>query len=66
MRTFHEREGANEPFRLSYHGRSHYNVVVSKEWNTDQIYVKTEPGTLENEALEASIKRQEDAKKQQE
>jgi len=57
MRTFHEREGANEPIRLSYHGKSHYNAVVSKEWNHDKIYVNSEPGTIENEALEASIKR---------
>mmetsp|Transcript_7181 Transcript_7181/g.6275 ORF Transcript_7181/g.6275 Transcript_7181/m.6275 type:complete len:104 (-) Transcript_7181:594-905(-) len=41
MRTFHEsEEDGQEPFRLSYHGRSHYNSVVCKEWNEQSRYVK--------------------------
>lgn len=28
MRTFHETSGHAEPFRLSYHGRCHYNAIV--------------------------------------
>jgi hypothetical protein len=31
MKTFHE-EGDVTPFRLSYHGNSHYNSIVPKEW----------------------------------
>ena len=44
MRTFHEQEGGAEPFRLSYHGKSHYNSVIPNNWCKDDIYIKTNPG----------------------
>lgn len=35
MRTFHEQndDRKREPIRLSYHGNSHFNSVVTCEWN---------------------------------
>jgi OTU domain-containing protein 5 len=36
MRTFHEtKKNKNSPFRLSYHGKNHYNAVVSTAWGKD-------------------------------
>ena len=33
MRTFHERsENDKEPFRISYHGNSHYNAILVQGW----------------------------------
>jgi hypothetical protein len=52
MRTFHEQEeGDNEPFRLSYHGRSHYNSVIPLNWNYEKVFVKSKPGEFENNAI---------------
>ena len=59
MRTLHEQiEGqdgqSQQPMRLSYHGRSHYNAVVSLNWNKDARLVKKQPGDVEDEAIELS------------
>ena len=51
MKTFHEQKSTAEPIRLSYHGKSHYNSVVPKDWNYEKVIVKSEPGYLEDEAL---------------
>jgi hypothetical protein len=52
MRTFHEHcDSGIEPIRLSYHGKSHYNAVVPKGWTEEQIYVKEEPGVIEDRAI---------------
>ena len=48
MRTFHEQMGPNEPFKLSYHGASHYNSIVHKEWNYERVFIKCEPGVIED------------------
>lgn len=54
MRTFHEQDGGEEPFRLSYHGKSHYNSVIPKEWNFENVYIKANPGETEEEAIKLS------------
>ena len=61
MRTFHEvdsEEGENlqqdEPFRLSYHGKSHYNSIVWKKWTKEDVYIKEQPGVVEDEAISIS------------
>ena len=59
MRTFHEgQEEGNTviPIRLSYHGKSHYNTIVPKEWTVSCALVTSEPGFIEKEALEWSEK----------
>ena len=41
-----------DPIRLSYHGKSHYNAVVSSDWNLEmRLLGSTQPGIIENEAL---------------
>lgn len=49
MRTFHEimqfqnheqESHEMEPFRLSYHGKSHYNSIVKNDWNFERVFVK--------------------------
>ena len=32
MKTFHEEDGETRVFRLSYHGKSHYNAIVPLDW----------------------------------
>lgn len=59
MRTFHEQDGSNEPFRLSYHGKSHYNSIVQMDWNYDKVFIKTTPGEIEDEAIKMSKLREE-------
>ena len=54
MRTFHEQDEGAEPFRLSYHGKSHYNSVISHDWCFDNIYIKSKPGKMEDEAIQLS------------
>ncbi len=39
MRTFHETSGSAEPFRLSYHGRCHYNAIVNNQWTFENCIV---------------------------
>lgn len=50
LRTFHENDPtkAKTPFRLSYHGKNHYNAVVSKEWGAKYRLISSEPGLLED------------------
>jgi OTU domain-containing protein 5 len=54
MRTFHELDGSEVPFRLSYHGRSHYNSIVSTDWNYEKVFIKRKPGEVEDEAINMS------------
>lgn len=54
MRTFHENDGGEEPFRLSYHGRSHYNSVIPNDWTPDSAFIKSKPGIVEDEAIKLS------------
>jgi hypothetical protein len=64
MRTFHESEGKYEPFRLSYHGQSHYNLVVPFTWTKEDVFVSQEPGEVEKYALQMSkLRYQDDDKK---
>ena len=65
MRTFHEQDGSNEPFRLSYHGKSHYNSIVQMDWNYDKVFMKTAPGEIEDEAIKMSKLREEQATESQ-
>lgn len=65
MRTFHEQEEGNEPFRLSYHGRCHYNSIVSLNWNLSKVFVKSRPGEIENEAINYSRDREEEQEEEQ-
>jgi len=44
MRTFHELVSSKDPFRLSYHGKSHYNSIVSKDWNYEKCFINEQPG----------------------
>jgi hypothetical protein len=61
MRTFHEKDGTEIPFRLSYHGRSHYNSIVPLNWNYDKVFFKSKPGHIEDEAIHVSkIRKQEE------
>jgi OTU domain-containing protein 5 len=62
MRTFHEQIGGAEPFRLSYHGRSHYNSVVTENWNYEKVFVTSNPGVIEDEAISNSKRRIEESK----
>jgi OTU domain-containing protein 5 len=48
MRTFHEHIGPHEPFRLSYHGASHYNSIVPRNWNYEKVFIKDQPGVVED------------------
>ena len=57
MRTFHETDGTDEPFRLSYHGGQHYNSIIPTNWNYEKVYVKTDSGTIEDEAIKQSRER---------
>ena len=56
MRTFHEQADENQaqqPIRISYHGRNHYNAVVRQDFHPDRDkYTKSLPGDLENQALQ--------------
>jgi hypothetical protein len=54
MRTFHEQDGSEEPFRLSYHGKSHYNSIVPLGWNYEKVFFKTKPGEVEDESIKIS------------
>ena len=56
MRTFHERSDNDSvvPFRLSYHGGSHYNAVLPIRWKREDIFVKERPGALEDYRIEKS------------
>lgn len=54
MRTFHELDGTDTPFRLSYHGRTHYNSIVPLDWNYDKVFIKRKPGEIEDEAISMS------------
>lgn len=54
MRTFHEQEGSDVPFRLSYHGRSHYNSIIPLDWNYDKVFISSTPGEAEDEAIKMS------------
>ena len=59
MRTFHEHcDNMVEPIRLSYHGMSHYNAVVPMSWTKDSIYVKTQPGEVEEKAILLNVREQ--------
>lgn len=57
MRTFHEKFGSHEPFRLSYHGSSHYNSIVPANWNYEKVYIKSAAGIVEDEAIQNSTQR---------
>eukprot|EP00347_Sterkiella_histriomuscorum_P013052 403366200 len=59
MRTFHEQDGSNEPIRLSYHGKSHYNSIVRMDWTYEKVFVKTKAGEIEDEAIKLSKLREE-------
>ena len=49
MRTFHEtKKNKNAPFRLSYHGKNHYNAVVSSAWGKDYRLISSQPGLIED------------------
>ena len=66
MRTFHEHcDSEIEPIRLSYHGKSHYNAVVPTGWTKDRIYVKEEPGVIEDHAI-AHYNKDQDAQTKEE
>jgi hypothetical protein len=54
MRTFHEQVGSQEPFRLSYHGSSHYNSIIATNWNYEKVFIKQDPGKFEDDALRQS------------
>ena len=44
------------PFRLSFHGNSHYNCIVPITWNTSQaILGEAKPGEIESEAIKYAI-----------
>jgi len=68
MKTFHEQpeaaglDGAIQahdaitPFRLSFHGNSHYNCIVPLAWNAQQAVLgDAEPGVIEDEAVQWAI-----------
>ena len=60
MRTLHEQiEGSDgeslTPIRLSYHGSSHYNAVISLSWKESDSLIKTKPGEVEAEAIQLSV-----------
>ena len=40
------------PFRLSFHGNSHYNCIVKTDWTTSEALLgDLEPGKIEDEAI---------------
>jgi hypothetical protein len=53
MKTFHEpnnfKDKERVPIRLSYHGNSHYNCIVPKNWNSqnNSLIADIEPGQIE-------------------
>ena len=62
MRTFHEaspeemeKKGQITPFRLSYHGRQHYNSVVPLSWKGQGLITDYKPGEMEDEAIHYAI-----------
>ena len=55
MRTFHEQQDEGNhvtPIRLSYHGQSHYNSIIPKDWTVSMALVTSDPGFIEKEAIE--------------
>ena len=57
MNIFHEKQNkeSRTPFRLAYHGKSHYNSIISKNWNSNYKFIKDkEPGVSEQEAIDWS------------
>ena len=40
MRTFHESYGSEVPFRLSYHGSSHYNAITPTSWTYEDVFIR--------------------------
>jgi len=49
MKTFHENFGEGEPIRISYHGQSHYNSIVNKDFHIPLL--STPPGVHELNAV---------------
>ena len=43
------------PFRLSYHGRGHYDTVVPQEWCVADSFYESNPGAVEEEAIQWAI-----------
>lgn len=44
------------PFRLSFHGSSHYNCIVSTDWTASQAVLgEVEPGKIEDDAISWAI-----------
>ena len=48
LRTFHEMSNGRAPLRLAYHGGSHYNSIISSDF---QPLLTTVPGEVEAQAL---------------
>jgi len=52
LRTFHEtQDSTQEPFRLSYHGKSHYNSILAVGWKQRNKFFDSQPGVVEDAAI---------------
>ena len=75
MKTFHESQEYDEngnhikmrPFRLSYHGNSHYNSIVPLNWCCADAFLDHEKaGYVEDEAIQWALENQDCERVQEE
>lgn len=60
MKIFHENDDQEEPFRLSYHGESHYNAITVGKFVNPYIDGQLPPGSTESRSIEYALQNQKD------